>query len=75
MITPRHEALVDEYLADLAEAVAAVRADPGLRRQGEAAMYGMIASFPFRGMIRNEVLKMARKMYGPEGEMPGSSRL
>lgn len=71
MITPRHRGIVSQYLEDLAQAVATVRADQSLKRQGDAAMYGMIAHFPLRSAVRSEVYKMARKMYGPQGLLPG----
>lgn len=70
MVTPRHAAVVDTYLADLREAVAAVRSNPALGRQGNAALYGMIAKLPLRGVVRNEVLKMMEKMYGPKLQLP-----
>jgi glutamate/tyrosine decarboxylase-like PLP-dependent enzyme len=70
MITPRHANIVSEYLADLREAVETVRANPALKRQGDAAMYGMISRVPLRGAVRSEIFKMARKMYGPKGELP-----
>jgi glutamate/tyrosine decarboxylase-like PLP-dependent enzyme len=70
MVTPAHEAVADQYLSDLREAVARVRANPGLSSRGNAALYGMIAHVPFRGLIKKEVGKMMEKMYGPEGEMP-----
>jgi glutamate/tyrosine decarboxylase-like PLP-dependent enzyme len=70
MVTPRHALVADRYLADLAEAVATVRADPELKRKGDAAMYGMISRVPLRGAVRAEVLKMARGMYGPENKLP-----
>ncbi|HUX40596.1 MAG TPA: aspartate aminotransferase family protein [Rectinemataceae bacterium] len=73
MVTPRHAGVVDRYLADLAEAVAAVRANPELKRQGDAATYGMIARVPLRGAVRHEVFKMARQMYSSEG--PGEAGL
>jgi sphinganine-1-phosphate aldolase len=70
MVTPRHALVADRYLADLAQSVETVRADPGLKRKGDAAMYGMISRVPLRGAIRAEVLKMARAMYGPENKLP-----
>ncbi len=70
MVTPAHEAVADQYLSDLREAVEKVKADPGLSSRGNAALYGMIAHVPFRGLIRKEVGKMMEKMYGPDGEMP-----
>lgn len=46
MVTPVHTDVVEPFLADLADAVGAVRADPSLATQGQAAMYGMMASLP-----------------------------
>jgi len=73
MITPRHSRIVDAYLEDLAQGVNTVRAHPELKRQGDAAMYGMISRVPLRGAVRSEVYKMARKMYGPQGLLPGET--
>lgn len=70
MVTPAHEAVADQYLSDLREAVERVKANPGLSSRGNAALYGMIAQVPFRGLIKKEVGKMMEKMYGPKGEMP-----
>ncbi len=69
MVTPHHATSADKYLEDLREAVEKVRANPELATQGGAAMYGMIAHIPMRGMIRKNVLKMMMQMYGPKGEV------
>ncbi len=65
MITARHLEVVDEYLADLREAVAAVRKDPELAKSGTAATYGLIAHVPLRGMVKKQVLEMFSAMYLP----------
>ena len=70
MVTPLHAAVVTDYLNDLAAAVAHVRQHPELAGQGAAAMYGMIAHVPLRGMIRSQVMNMMMEMYGPEGRLP-----
>jgi glutamate/tyrosine decarboxylase-like PLP-dependent enzyme len=70
MVNPRHLMVVDSYLADVAEAVKHVRANPDLAIKGNAAMYGMIANVPFKGIITNEVMKMMEGLYGPECKMP-----
>ncbi len=70
MVTPRHALVVEQYLADLRDAVATVRSNPSLKRKGDAAMYGMISRIPIRRAIRSEVRKMARSLYGPENRMP-----
>jgi sphinganine-1-phosphate aldolase len=73
MVTPAHENIADQYLADLAAAVDQVKDHPDQGAKGSAAMYGMIARVPFRGMIRKQVLAMMEKMYGPACEMPMES--
>jgi hypothetical protein len=44
--------------------------NPELNKSGNAAMYGMIAKIPMRGMIKSQVHKMMQQMYSPEGELP-----
>ncbi|WP_457552520.1 pyridoxal phosphate-dependent decarboxylase family protein [Desulfobacula sp.] len=70
MVTPAHEAVADLYLADLKSSLEFVKNHPDLASKGNAAMYGMIAHVPFRGVIKKQVLKMMEKLYGPECEMP-----
>ena len=70
MVTPAHETVADQYIADLRQAVSVVKANPDLAARGNAAMYGMIANVPFRGLIQKEVMKMMKNMYGPDCEMP-----
>lgn len=70
MVTPLHRRIVDEFVADLRESVAYVRKHPGEARQGTAAMYGMMAKVPLRGVVKNEVRKMMEQMYGPDMKMP-----
>jgi sphinganine-1-phosphate aldolase len=68
MVTQAHAGVVDAYLADLRAAVAEVKGRPELATQGEAAMYGLVAHVPLRGMVKKNVLRMLMGMYGPEGE-------
>jgi len=70
MVTPAHQQVTEEYLKDLKASVEKVRFEPKLGTRGNAAMYGMIAHVPFRKLIKKEVMKMMKKMYGPECEMP-----
>jgi glutamate/tyrosine decarboxylase-like PLP-dependent enzyme len=67
MVTAQHLQVVDQYLQDLQEAVAAVRADPELAQQGGAATYGMMAHVPLRGMIKKKVLEMYSEQYRAGG--------
>jgi len=58
---------VEPYLADLREAVATVRANPSLRKEGEAAVYGLMAKIPLKGFVEREVLKVMEQMYSADG--------
>jgi glutamate/tyrosine decarboxylase-like PLP-dependent enzyme len=61
----KHADVIDAYLEDLRAAVAEVRADPSRKSRGNAAMYGMMAKVPFRGMVRKGVEGVMEAMYGP----------
>ena len=63
MVTAQHLAVIDDYLRDLREAVAVVKADPGLADKGSAATYGMMAHLPLRGMVRHKVLELFADSY------------
>lgn len=67
MVTAQHRDVIDDYLADLKSAVAAVKADPSLAAQGSAATYGMLAHVPLRAMVRQRVLDLFAAQYGPAG--------
>ncbi len=66
-VTGHHLGVIDDYLRDLREAAAFVAAHPEVRSRGNAAMYGMMAKVPFRGMIRQSVMQVMEQMYGPSG--------
>ncbi len=66
VVTSQHEAVVSTFLADLAEAVHHVKANPDGRAKGAAAVYGMMAKVPFRGMVKHSVEKAMDAMYGPD---------
>lgn len=70
MVVPGHVKIIDEYLGDLQASVDTIRSNPKLAAKGNAAMYGMIANLPFRGMIKKEVMKMMEGMYSSRGQMP-----
>lgn len=61
---------VEAYLADLRAAVEHARAHPELASQGEAAMYGMMAKVPVRGLVARGVRQVMEQLYGPDGEVP-----
>ncbi len=57
MVTLAHEGVVDDFLADLKASVEYVRANPSAATEGSAPMYGMMATAPDRGMIKDFVLE------------------
>ncbi|WP_419740739.1 pyridoxal phosphate-dependent decarboxylase family protein [Ruegeria sp.] len=67
MVTAKHRHVTDEYLSDLAQAVATVRANPELAKTGGAATYGMMAHVPLRGMVKSKVLDVFAEMYRAGG--------
>ncbi len=67
MITAGHLEVMDEYLRDLKQAVATVKANPALAKTGSAATYGMMSHIPLRGMVRQKVLDMFAQMYAAGG--------
>jgi glutamate/tyrosine decarboxylase-like PLP-dependent enzyme len=68
MITAGHLDVVDDYLRDLRDAVATVKAHPELAQSGSAATYGMMSHLPLRGMVRQKVLDMFAQMYKAGGQ-------
>lgn len=69
MVTPLHSRVVAQYLDDLRRAVGEAGDNPELASTGGAAMYGMIASVPLRGVVKKNVLNMFAEMYGPDTKM------
>ena len=67
MITAQHLPVVDDYLRDLRDAVATVKADPSLAGKGRAATYGMMAHLPLRGVVKSKVLTLFANAYRAGG--------
>ncbi len=72
MVTVNHQTHYQKYLDDLKEAVLIARQQPDLAQQGNAAMYGMVAQIPLRGLVKNNVLKMMESMYSSENKIFGN---
>jgi len=62
-VTANHSAIVDDYLRDLREALAEVRANPKLAKTGTAPMYGMAAKLPVRRLVAANVRKVIADLY------------
>ena len=74
-VNAHNKSIVPDYLADLEEAVAYVRAHPELKNEGEAAMYGLMAKVPVKGLVQHSVRKVMEGMYSPSGEVPDLSKV
>lgn len=70
MVIPGHAQAADLFLSDLRETAEEARAHPEWADRGNAAMYGIMAELPLRGMIKKNVLQIMQQMYGPDGVMP-----
>jgi len=69
-IMPTHGESIDEFISDLEECVAHAKAHPELADSGNAAMYGMMAKIPMRGLVKKSVEVVMEGMWGPKGELP-----
>jgi sphinganine-1-phosphate aldolase len=67
MITAQHATVTADYLRDLKESVAVVKANPELAKSGSAATYGLMSHLPLRGMVRSKVLETFAAMYRAGG--------
>jgi len=71
MITPQHLAVIDAYIHDLQEAAETVRSHPEYAKKGNAAVYGLMASVPFRKRVKKELTDFFVRLYtsdSPEEE-------
>src|SRR5690606_11364410 len=64
-ILPTNVDVIDKYLDDLKAAHAYVIDHPGATARGNAAVYGLMARIPFRGMVEKSVSKIMEDLYGP----------
>ncbi len=69
-VTANHAPVLDTFVEDLREAVALCKDDPSRASEGEAAMYGMMAKIPFRGMVKMSVQKVMEELYGKNAAEP-----
>jgi glutamate/tyrosine decarboxylase-like PLP-dependent enzyme len=69
-VMPNHRDSLEDFVKDLEETVAYVKAHPELAKSGDAAMYGMMAKIPARGLVKKSVEKVMESMWGPTGELP-----
>jgi hypothetical protein len=65
-VMPTNLPVIDKYVEDLQHAIEYSRLNPSASGSGNAAIYGMSARIPFRGMVKNNVRKIFENMYGAE---------
>ena len=69
-VMPNHSETLEEFISELKEVIEHVKAHPELAKTGDAAMYGMMAKIPARGLVKKSVEKVMESMWGPTGELP-----
>ena len=63
MVNPHHAEIVDTFLKDLQETVKEVINNPGKSSNGDAAIYGMIASLPNRDKVKDYIVNFLKSQY------------
>ena len=65
-IMPQHLSVIEEYLTDLGQAVEYARKHPKESAKGNAALYGLMARIPFRGVVKENVRNVFINIYKGE---------
>ena len=63
IVNPHHSKVVESFLRDLSNSVEEVIKNPGKKAEGSAALYGMIATLPDRGSVKNFVIDFLKDQY------------
>ncbi|UCD02403.1 MAG: aspartate aminotransferase family protein [Promethearchaeota archaeon] len=63
MVNPHHAEIVDTFLKDLRETVNEVVDNPGESTDGDAAIYGMVASLPDREKVKDYIINFLKSQY------------
>jgi glutamate/tyrosine decarboxylase-like PLP-dependent enzyme len=63
MVNPHHSEIVDTFLKDLRETVNEVVEHPGESTDGDAAIYGMVASLPDRDKVKDYIVNFLKSQY------------
>ena len=63
MVNPHHAEIVETFLKDLRESVKQVVENPGKSSDGDAAIYGMVASLPDRGKVKDYIINFLKSQY------------
>lgn len=68
-VMPSNLPAIENYEQDLRDALAYALAHPGAVAKGNAALYGMMARLPFRGVVGKNVSKVFEDLYRGEEDM------
>ncbi|MHA1932451.1 MAG: pyridoxal phosphate-dependent decarboxylase family protein [Promethearchaeota archaeon] len=63
MVNPHHAEILDTFLDDLRDCVKEVVANPVSSSDGDAAIYGMVASLPDRGKVKDYIINFLKSQY------------
>ena len=63
MINPHHAKFVEPFLKDLRDSVDEIIKNPEEKAEGAAALYGMIATLPDRGSVKEFVIDFLKDQY------------
>lgn len=62
-ILPTNSPVINTYLEDLTKAIEFAKKYPSAAGEGNAAIYGIMARIPFRGMVKKNVRHIFEEMY------------
>ncbi|MHA2393900.1 MAG: pyridoxal phosphate-dependent decarboxylase family protein [Promethearchaeota archaeon] len=63
MVNPHHAHIIDSFLKDLKDSVKEVVENPENSSEGDAAIYGMVASLPDRGKVKDYIINFLKSQY------------
>ena len=63
-VFPYNIPVIGKYIEDLKAAISWAKANPAASGEGNAAMYGLMARIPLRGMVKDNVRKVFLDTYG-----------
>ena len=65
-ILPSNLPAIDAYKEDVRAALDYALANPQAEAKGNAALYGMMARIPLRGMVKNNLVRLFENLYQPD---------
>ncbi|MFX1339380.1 MAG: aminotransferase class V-fold PLP-dependent enzyme [Promethearchaeota archaeon] len=63
IVNPHHAKVIDSFIKDLRDSVDEVIKNPEKKAEGAAALYGMIATLPDRGSVKDFVIDFLKDQY------------